>query len=316
MTPLVSILIPAHNARPWIAETLESALAVEWTSKEIIVVDDGSSDGTLDVARSFESRGVRVFHQANQGASSARNRAWRESRGRWLQFLDADDLLHPRKISLQLEVAGVLGETFAYCADWTRFINSVNDADFTPQPLCRDSDPVSWITTKLRDNVMMHPGAWLVSRHIADIAGPWNETLTLDDDGEFFSRIVFASEGVRYCKGALSYYRSHTRGSLSRRRTRAAWESGYRSLELTAERLASRDSGAAARQAIANAYQRLAYSIYPDEADLVRLCEDKSKGWGGTAVLPGGGVVFDLLARTLGWRAAAKVRYLRALLRS
>ena len=98
MTELVSILIPAYNAERWLGATIESALAQTWPAKEIIVVDDGSTDRTLAVARGFGDRGVQVITQANRGAAAARNTALRAARGAWIQFLDADDLLNPRKI--------------------------------------------------------------------------------------------------------------------------------------------------------------------------------------------------------------------------
>src|SRR5689334_11048168 len=104
MRALVSILIPAYNAERWLAETLESALSQSWDRKEIIVVDDGSKDATLLVARSFEKRGVRVVTQANQGAAIARNRAFELSQGEYIQWLDADDLLAPDKIERQMHV--------------------------------------------------------------------------------------------------------------------------------------------------------------------------------------------------------------------
>src|SRR5689334_12629004 len=91
--PRVSILVPCYNAARWLPATLASALAQTESSIEVIVVDDGSTDESLAVARSYESRGVRVFSQRNAGASAARNRAMREARGEFLQFLDADDLL-------------------------------------------------------------------------------------------------------------------------------------------------------------------------------------------------------------------------------
>ena len=104
MPPLVSILIPAYNAERWISDTIESALKQTWPNKEIIIVDDGSRDKTLAVARRFESDTVRVATQANQGAAAARNRAFSMCKGEYIQWLDADDLLAPDKIALQMAV--------------------------------------------------------------------------------------------------------------------------------------------------------------------------------------------------------------------
>jgi len=105
MQPLVSILIPAYNAEPWMADTIQSALGQTWSNKEIIVVDDGSTDQTLSVARHFASKTVSVVTQENLGASAARNRAIELSQGDYIQWLDADDLLSPDKIAKQMTEA-------------------------------------------------------------------------------------------------------------------------------------------------------------------------------------------------------------------
>src|SRR5438045_4211310 len=105
MAPLVSILIPAYNAENWLADTLRSALAQTWPNKEIILVDDGSTDRTLAIARQFQSPSVRVHAQPNQGASSARNAALALAQGEYIQWLDADDLLGRDKITKQMEAA-------------------------------------------------------------------------------------------------------------------------------------------------------------------------------------------------------------------
>ena len=110
MAPLISILIPAYNAEKWIAETLESALAQTWPNKEVIVVDDGSTDRTLLIARQFESPWVKVLSQPNQGASSARNVAFGLSQGDYIQWLDADDVLAPDKLAQQMEVAALVSK--------------------------------------------------------------------------------------------------------------------------------------------------------------------------------------------------------------
>lgn len=103
MKPLVSILIPAFNSQDWIADTLRSSLAQTWQRKEIIVVDDGSTDQTLAIARQFESDCVCILTQENQGAAAARNKAFSISQGDYIQWLDADDLLAPDKIAKQME---------------------------------------------------------------------------------------------------------------------------------------------------------------------------------------------------------------------
>ena len=97
--PLVSILIPAHNAQQWIQGTdIESALAQTWPKKEVIIVDDGSTDQTVVLAKRFASKAVGVVTQPNQGAAVARNTAFAMCQGDYIQWLDADDLLDPDKV--------------------------------------------------------------------------------------------------------------------------------------------------------------------------------------------------------------------------
>src|SRR4029077_18109690 len=102
--PLVSVVIPAYNAAEWVAETIESVLHQTYNDLEVIVVNDGSTDRTVDIAEEILRKGrfpYRIVDQENSGPSSSRNRGCRTARGTWIQFLDADDLLHPRKIEVQ-----------------------------------------------------------------------------------------------------------------------------------------------------------------------------------------------------------------------
>ena len=136
MKPLVSILIPAYNAAEYIAATLESAVAQTWPHKEIVVVNDGSSDRTLEIARSFEPRGVTVVTQPNQGAAAARNAALKASRGDYIQWLDADDLLAPEKIARQIAALGPnANPRVLLSAEWGRFMYRPDRAEFTPTAL-------------------------------------------------------------------------------------------------------------------------------------------------------------------------------------
>ncbi len=105
----VSVVIPCYNVAEWVADALNSALAQDYPLLEIIAVDNGSTDDTLAVlytyARQHPQR-IRVLQEARRGAPAARNAGWRAARGQWIQFLDADDVLLPGKISRQMGLAG------------------------------------------------------------------------------------------------------------------------------------------------------------------------------------------------------------------
>jgi len=115
-SPLVSIIIPCFNGEKLVADAIRSALAQTYENKEIIVVDDGSSDGSLSVIRSFGDR-VRVVTGRNQGGSAARNEGLKVARGGLIQFLDADDQLHPEKLAEQVPVLQKSDATMVY-SDW------------------------------------------------------------------------------------------------------------------------------------------------------------------------------------------------------
>jgi glycosyltransferase involved in cell wall biosynthesis len=102
--PLVSVIIPAYNAAQYIGEAIESALAQTYKNQEIIVVDDGSNDNTVELISNKYGEKVTIIKQKNAGPSSARNRGIKEARGEYIAFLDADDIWLPNKISEQIEL--------------------------------------------------------------------------------------------------------------------------------------------------------------------------------------------------------------------
>jgi glycosyltransferase involved in cell wall biosynthesis len=199
LKPLVSVLVPAYNAEDWLAESLRSALEQTWEHKEIIVVDDGSRDGTLAVARQFQSNRVRVVSQENQGAAAARNKCFSLSQGEYIQWLDADDLLEPDKISRQMEVLNRNATSRTLLSsEWAWFFYRHRRARFTPTLIWCDLSPVEWLLRKMQHNLHMQTATWLVSRELTEAAGPWNTQLLGDDDGEYFCRVLLASKGVRF----------------------------------------------------------------------------------------------------------------------
>lgn len=215
MKPLVSILIPAYNAEPWISDAISSALRQTWQNKEIIVVDDGSTDQTLAVASPFAKEGVTVISQNNRGASSARNHAYSMCQGDYIQWLDADDVLAPDKISRQMEFAETIkNPRILLSSEWGRFLYRLRGAKFIRTELWQDQSPLDWLLRKMSLNIWMQPGSWLVTRELSETAGPWDERLSFDDDGEYFCRVVLKCQGIAFVPGARTYYRASP-GSLS-----------------------------------------------------------------------------------------------------
>jgi glycosyltransferase involved in cell wall biosynthesis len=216
MRPLVSILIPAYNAEQWIADTLRSAIAQTWEPKEIIVVDDGSTDRTLAVARQFESEQVRVVAHEHQGAAATRNTALSLSQGEYIQYLDADDLMAPDKIARQLETLGQSSNKRTLLSgSWGEFVYRYHRTEFVPTALWCDLGPVDWLIRKMQLGVFMQTATWLVSRELAEAAGPWDTNLLGDDDGEYFCRVLLASNGVRFVPESKVYYRKSGVSCLS-----------------------------------------------------------------------------------------------------
>lgn len=248
--PLVSILIPAYNAEPWVADAIHSALRQSWPNKEIVVVDDGSRDKTLSVAGSFEKKGVLVATQKNQGASAARNKAYSLCRGDYIQWLDADDMLAPDKISRQMEFAeSCPNKRLLLSSEWGRFLYRTKKAEFNPTSLWEDLSPVEWLIRKMSQNIWMQPGSWLVSRELSEAAGPWDERLSFDDDGEYFCRVLLKSDGVKFIRGARTFYRATGSESLSSFDcSNKKLESAWRSIRLHIQYLQQLEDSVRARQ--------------------------------------------------------------------
>jgi glycosyltransferase involved in cell wall biosynthesis len=274
MKELVSILIPAYNAEKWVADTIKSALAQTWPNKEIIIVDDGSRDNTLNIARTFESKSVKVIAQQNAGACKARNKALSFAQGSYIQWLDADDILHPEKITLQLREAqdGTTSRILLTCK-WGTFFYRTQRVNMVPDSLWQDLTAVDWIVTKFTEYVWMNPAVWLVSRQLTDLAGPWDERLSLsgDDDGEYICRVVAASEGVKFIPEAVCYYRIGTAGSLNWNmgKSKEKLQSLFLSLRLSIEHLLSIENSERTRRAGVKLLQTWLPFFYPEQVEIL-----------------------------------------------
>jgi hypothetical protein len=302
----VSIIVPCKNAAPWLADTIDSCLSQTWPKLELIIVDDGSSDGTLAVAKQYESPSVKVFECMKNGASAARNVGLSQMRGDFVQFLDADDVLDHDKIRVQVERLGRLTEGTIANGAWSHFQTKPADAVFSAEPVWRDFAPKDFLISSWLGGGMMPSFAWLAPRQVIEKAGPWNEDLSVNDDGEFFTRAVLASAGVVFCADSRGYYRKLPTSTLSRRRDRQALTSAFMAVELSCRHLLERYNSNEVKGACACHFQRLIFDMYPQMPELIAAAERSVIELGGTKLKMGGGTIFRILCRCFGWKFARR----------
>jgi glycosyltransferase involved in cell wall biosynthesis len=312
LQPLVSILIPAFNAQEWIADTLRSAIAQTWPRKEIVVVDDGSKDQTLAIARQFESHGVWVVTQKNQGAAAARNKAFSLSQGDYIQWLDADDLLAPDKIARQMEVLDLCrSKRTLVSSAWGRFMYRYYRAEFVSTALWCDLTPTEWLLRKMGQNLHMQPATWLVSRELTEAAGPWDTSLSVDDDGEYFCRVLLLSDRIRFVPEARVYYRASGANTVSYiGRSDRKLEAQFRSLQLHIGYLRSLEDSDRVRAACVRFLQTWLIYFYPERLDMVERAERMAKELGGQLEVPRLSWKYSWIQAVFGWGLAKRVQLL------
>jgi hypothetical protein len=308
--PLVSILIPAFNAAPWIRDTIESARAQTWPSKEIIVIDDGSTDETADIVERLAAPDVHLFRQSHSGSSAAHNHAFRLCTGAFIQCLDADDLIASDKIERQMARLTDSPRSVAG-GEWARFVSDPSAAQFPTTADATDLPPEEWLRNECAGgSPMLQPGIWLAARETVEVAGPWDERLSLNNDFDYGVRLLLAADSVLSCPGARLYYRSGNPLSLASRRSDAAWQSALHSLELGTAAILQRDTSAAARQACADLFQQLAYAAYLESPPVFAAASRAAGQFGGSSVRMDGGRLFRMLRATLGWQRAKEIKSL------
>jgi len=273
--PLVSVIIPAYNSEKYIAETLRSVMAQTYRNIEIIVVDDCSTDATLQVVEKMDiQRPISVIKkEKNSGAAASRNMGYQHSKGSLIKFLDADDFIDPKMIANQVALA--TDDSNIISAQWGRFVNDdVSTFKLSPETCWQTMPSSDWVCASWRNaNAMTNPGIFLIPRKIIEKAGLWDETLTLLDDTEYFMKTILTADNIIFSSDSLLYYRSGLNNSLSRTKTRKGFESAFAAIEKASQTLLSKRNDHAAKLACANNWQLFIYDHYPNYTDLTDKAE-------------------------------------------
>lgn len=220
--PEVSVVIPAYNHERYIAETLESVLNQTFSDFEVVVIDDGSADGTGDVVKSFKDKRISYAWQENRDAFNTINRGLRESRGRYLAILNSDDVYHPERLERLLAVCGEKKAEFAFTdvqaidaasnkiadpnAPWNRWHEANRSLYFEKKDL---------LTGFLNGNFMVTTSNVFMTRRAYQKIGEFASIRYLHDYDYIMRAIIAFPETVAYLADEkLVSYRVHSGNTL------------------------------------------------------------------------------------------------------
>ncbi|MEC4817763.1 MAG: glycosyltransferase [Scytonema sp. PMC 1069.18] len=230
MQKLVSIIIPCFNAEKWLAEAIDSCLQQTYSNIEVIVIDDGSTDKSLEIIKSYGKRIIweRVPHK---GANHARNRGFVLSKGKYIQYLDADDYILPEKIEKQVRFLEATGADVVY-GDWRHQYHLPNGRSYQDKiekPLAQED-----ILESLLANWWTAVASLLYRRTAVEKSGGWDKNLPAAQDRDFFLSVVIHGAKVVYQPGCDSIYRRYGNVTVSTS-SKPRWIECHRAVLVKAE---------------------------------------------------------------------------------
>lgn len=211
LADLVSVIVPTYNRAHLIVPTLDSIFSQTYRPIEVMVADDGSSDGTVDVVKSWKDEkdtadtafSIRYLRQDNAGPSAARNLGLRECSGEFIQFLDADDILHRDKLAMQVGAIRQKNVDFCVC-NYQPFTDSLSTlgpvVDFYSRSHTFDDFPAQY---------PMDTPAPLYRREVVLANRPWDDSLHAGEDFEYNFRLVARGANGAWLNEVLLYVRKH-----------------------------------------------------------------------------------------------------------
>ncbi|UAB74711.1 glycosyltransferase family A protein [Mesoflavibacter sp. SCSIO 43206] len=269
-TPLVSIIIPTYNRAHLIGETLESVMAQTYVNWECIVIDDGSTDNTSEILKLYCEKDNRIqYHQRPEyhkpGGNGARNYGFELSRGEYVNWLDSDDFFSNDKLKEQIRQVNTFEDVDIVTCSWGK-ATAVNDFQIKKLNIYKDyKEGINLLRDYgvFKEYFVTHN--FLVKRELVNKTGLWNERLLINQDGEFFARILIMSGKIVFSKKAYVLYREPNSDNTSFFSNKLKAEQAIVSWELISGYLKLVDKSyfkAYIRYSKENIYKRI-YSSYP-----------------------------------------------------
>lgn len=275
---LVSVIVPVHDQERFLRDCLQSVVDQDYRPVEIVIADDGSTDGSGKIIAEFEGiRGegisIRALHQVRQGAQHARNNGCRMARGEYFLFLDGDDFLAPGNLSRQVDRFKNEPDVDIVYSDG-QYLSDGFEAPTRDGGRLSLGEPADLVAALL-SGLSVPCFSYLFRRRTVGRCGPWDPTIPINQDIEFVLRRATRGCRFRYAAGLSGYYRKHSAVSISEQSILLRARTMQRILVQAERRLKERGELTEARiDAMIDGYRRIARQAYAKDRECFRQSID------------------------------------------
>jgi glycosyltransferase involved in cell wall biosynthesis len=311
--PLVSIIIPTFNAEKYIYATIQSCIMQSYKNIEIIIIDDSSNDNTLSIIKQFLDSRIIVFNLGyNIGAQNARNFGIQKAKGSLIQFLDHDDIIDIDKIYYQIKAYSIYGDDYIYSSNQGIINNNIKSLHKSYNIYHRDFTALEYFRLSSKQfGRYLTTGNWLLPRKILNKTHGWDVNSGINDDGEYFMRIILFSSGIKYSDRSFFYFRIDSENSLSKSCNNyekySKWFNSYLSYSSNFKlKFNYRDYA----ELSLNYFSKYYCFGFPLTSKLRLLCINEINKLGYARPLPMGSVKFKIISRIFGVNNSLKFRYI------
>lgn len=297
--PLVSIIIACYNSESWVSEAIESCLQQTYQPIEVIVVNDGSTDNSLQVIQKY-AEGVIILSGPNKKLSAARNKGFAVSKGDYCLFLDADDYLSPDTVEALVEAATAKENCVGVC-HWCRFIDTPQGREIIE--VGEDYEVEGDLFYNRFTKWFMPPHSILWPRHVFDRLGGWDEKLLNYHDYDLMARALLDGVGISRVHRGCAFYRKHSNTfSSSTQISRDHILSRIYFVEKLQTLLQERELLERYAPIVAGFYANIASVSLSLHDDLSELCIQRAIGLDGTSTISQGSWLHRIGVHLLGWK--------------
>jgi glycosyltransferase involved in cell wall biosynthesis len=210
--PLISVIIPVYNCEKYIYNSISSVLGQTFKDFELIIVNDGSEDNSLEIINQFNDLRMSVYSKSNEGQCKTLNYGLTKSKGKYIKYLDSDDLMNESHLELLINTVENYAkpdDDLLYISEFQRFSSENKLWPKTNRSEWSDNSPYNFLIKALSNEFDMLPAwQWLIPISVIKKTGNWNEALGLGNDFDYSVRLILNSSRIVFCPGSIIYYRT------------------------------------------------------------------------------------------------------------